>query len=168
MDNSINYNGDKKLIGKAQEFNEKINTTKERFFSALDDFNKYYVYFNKNPEVDEFQNYYANSRGQLQSISGNMFTITNDIDKQIEDLNAEMAEVSVKLENEKTLNTELTNKLQNLEKTQNGSEIMLDDSKTAYNIQYYKNWEMFIGVIGLTVLIIKIYKSPSAVITTNK
>ena len=97
-----------------------------------------------------------------------MFTITNDIDKQIEDLNAEMAEVSVKLENEKTLNTELTNKLQNLEKTQNGSEIMLDDSKTCYNIQYYKNWEMFIGVIGLTILIFKIYKSPSAVITTNK
>jgi len=165
----INNNRDEKFIGQAQQFDEKINTIKNQFFSALDDFKKYYVYFNKNPEVNEFQNYYASSKGQLQSMSKDLFLTTNDINKQIEDLNTEMVSVSVKLQVEKTLNQELTDRLQNLEKTQNGSEIMLDDSKSAYNIQYYKNWQMFIGVVGLTVLILKIYKTPSIpVITTNK
>ena len=158
-------NSNDKLIGEAQQFDEKINTIKEQFFSALDDFQKYYVYFNKNPEVNEFQNYYASSKGQLQHMSRDLFLTTNEIDKIIEELNKEMSEVSIKLGNAKTLNAELTGRLQNLEKTQNGSEIMLDDSKTAYNIQYYKNWQMFIGVIGITVLILKIYKTPSMPIT---
>jgi hypothetical protein len=49
---------DIELIGQAQQFDEKINSIKTQFFSALDDFKKYYVYYNKNPEVNEFQNYY--------------------------------------------------------------------------------------------------------------
>jgi len=160
-------NSNDKLIGEAREFDEKINTIKQQFFSVLDDFQKYYVYFNKNPEVNEFQNYYASSKGQLQHMSRDLFLTTNEIDKIIEELNKEMSEVSIKLGNAKTLNAELTGRLQNLEKTQNGSEIMLDDSKIAYNIQYYKNWEMFIGVIGVTVLILKIYKAPSMPITNK-
>ncbi len=46
------------LIKQAKHFNEQINNIKSQFFSALDDFKKYYVYYNKNPEVDEFQSYY--------------------------------------------------------------------------------------------------------------
>ena len=167
MDNNINNINNNSKLGEAQQFDEKITTIKQQFFSALDDFQKYYVYFNKNPEVNEFQNYYASSKGQLQNMSRDLFLTTNKIDKTIEELNKEMNEVSIKLENEKSLNAELREKLQNLEKTQNGSEIMLDDSKTVYNIQYYKNWEMFIGVIGLTVLILKIYKAPSMPITNK-
>ena len=41
------------LIGQASQFNEKINSIKSQFFSALDDYKKYYVYYNKNPEVNE-------------------------------------------------------------------------------------------------------------------
>ena len=161
MDNNINNINNNSKLGEAQQFDEKITTIKQQFFSALDDFQKYYVYFNKNPEVNEFQNYYASSKGQLQNMSRDIFLTTNKIDKIIEELIKEMKEVSIKLENEKTLNSKLTGRLQNLEKTQNGSEIMLDDSKTAYNIQYYKNWQMCIGIIGLTILILKMYKTPS-------
>ena len=69
---------DNNLIGQANQFNEKINTTKRQFFSALDDFKKYYVYYNKNPEVDEFQNYYINSKSQLQTMSRDLFLTTNN------------------------------------------------------------------------------------------
>ena len=158
MDNNIN--NDSKLIDQAKQFDEKINTIKRQFFSALDDFKKYYVYFNKNPEVDEFQNYYANSKGQLQTMSKDLFMTTNNIDKNIEILNNEMSAILPKLKKEKLLNAKLLKQLQNLENTQNGSEILVDDSKTAYNIQYYKNWEMFIGILIVTGLIIKIYKAP--------
>lgn len=158
MDNNIN--SDTEFVGEAKQFDEKINTIQKQFFSVLGDFRKYYVFYNKNPEVSEFENYYASSKGQLQTISSNLFSTTNNIDKIIEQLNKEMSIVSIKLEKAKKINTELTKKLHNLENTQNGSEIMLDDSKDAYNIQYYKNWQMFIGIIGVTVLILKIYKTP--------
>ena len=73
-----------KLMGQAKQFDEKINTIKTQFFSALDDFKKYYVYYNKNPEVNEFQNFYINSKTQLQSMSRDIFLTTNNIDKNIE------------------------------------------------------------------------------------
>ena len=166
MDNNININNDNKLIDQAKQFDEKINTIKSQFFSALDDFKKYYVYFNKNPEVNEFQNYYANSKGQLQTMSKDLFLTTNNIDKNIEILNDEMSNILPKLKKEKEINAVLLKQLQNLQNTQNGSEILVEDSKSAYNIQYYKNWEMFIGVIIVSGVILKMYKSPS--ITPNK
>jgi hypothetical protein len=149
------------LIGQAKQFDEKINTIKTQFFSALDDFKKYYVYYNKNPEVNEFQNYYVNSKGQLQTMSRDLFLITNNIDKNIEILDKEMAIVSVKLEDEKKLNGELMKLLNSLENTQNGSEILIDDSKDTYNAQYYHNWEIFIGILIVCGLFTKLFKSSS-------
>ena len=147
------------LIGQAKQFDEKINNTKTQFFSVLDDFKKYYVYYNKNPEVSEFQNFYINSKSQLQTMSKDMFLITNDIDKNIESLDKGMASIAVKLETEKQLNAKLMKLLSNLENTQNGSEILIDDSKDSYNIQYYYNWEMFIGIVILSSMLAKIFKS---------
>ena len=57
------------LIGPAKVFDEKITVIQGQFFSALDDFKKYYVYFNKNPEVDEYQNYYENSINLLNILN---------------------------------------------------------------------------------------------------
>ena len=112
---------DNNLIGQANQFNEKINTTKTQFFSALDDFKKYYVYYNKNPEVDEFQNYYINSKSQLQTMSRDLFLTTNNINKNIEILDSEMSSIGVKLENEKKLNGELMKVLSSLENTDTSS-----------------------------------------------
>ena len=130
----------------ANKFNEKITTIKDSFFSALDDFKKYYVYYHKNPEVTEFQNYYANSKGQLQTMSKDLFLTTNNIDRHIEILDEEMKDVAVKLEEEKKLNDEMTRIFTNLQNTKNGSDILIDDSKEEYNKQYYANWEMIIGI----------------------
>ena len=91
------------LIGQSNQFNEKINTIKSQFFSALDDFKKYYVYYNKNPEVNEFQNYYVNSKSQLQSMSRDLFLTTNNIDKNIENLDNKMVSISEQLDDEKKL-----------------------------------------------------------------
>ena len=147
------------LIGQSNQFNEKINTIKSQFFSALDDFKKYYVYYNKNPEVNEFQNYYVNSKSQLQSMSRDLFLTTNNIDKNIENLDNKMVSISEQLDDEKKLNKEMMKLIANLENTQNGSEILIDDSKTKYNEQYLKNWEIFIGIILVSALIGKLFKN---------
>ena len=146
------------LIGKAEQFNEKINTIKKQFFSALDDYTKYYVYYNKNPEVNEFQNYYANSKSQLQNMSRELFLITNNIDKTIEMLDTQMSSASLKLTDEKNLNKELNTLTSNLQNTQDGSVILIEDSKTNYNIQYYKNLEIFVGILIIGCLLASLFK----------
>jgi hypothetical protein len=149
------------LIGQAKQFDEKINGIKTQFFSALDDFKKYYVYYNKNPEVNEFQNYYVNSKTQLQTMSKDLFLTTNNIDKNIEILDKKMSAISLKMEDEKQLNDKLMLLLKNLQNTKDGSSILIDDSKEAYNIQYYYNVEIIIGILIVGVILAKLFRPAS-------
>jgi hypothetical protein len=146
------------LIKQSQIFDEKIKSINSQFVNALDDFKKYYVYYNKNPEVNEFQNYYTNSKGQLQTMSKNLFLTSEHINKSIDDLDNEMSSASVELENEKKLNKELSDILTSLQNTQNGSKILIDDSKTEYNIQYYKNVEILCGIFIVGGLLSVLFK----------
>jgi hypothetical protein len=155
------------LVGQSKQFNEKINTIKYQFFSALDDFKKYYVFFNKNPEVNEFQNYYANSIGQLQTISRELFLTTNSIDQNIEELDKKVSSISIKLQEEEELYKNLMELLENLDNTHNGSEILINDSKKNYNMQYYKNVELLIGIIIVIGLLSTIFKKNIPIIPTK-
>jgi hypothetical protein len=145
----------------ANKFNEKITTIKDSFFSALDDFKKYYVFYHKNPEVDELQNFFVNSKGQLQKLNSDIFLVTNTIQKKIKDLDTEMQTVTYKLNDEKELNGELLKLINRVQTTQDGSAIMIDDAKDEYNMQYYANWELFIGIIVVMGISVKLLNKPS-------
>jgi len=140
-------------INQSNQYEEKINNIKTQFFSALDEFKKYYVFYNKNPEVNEYQNFYVNSKGQLQNMSKELFLTTNNIDKSIEELDNKMKSISLKLDSEKNLQAELLKIYKDLKYTKNGSEILIDDSKGEYNNQYYYNWELIMGIILSGILI---------------
>jgi len=140
---------------KSNVFSEKIDTIQTTFLSALDDFQKYYVFYNTHPEVDEYQNYYVNSKSQLQSLNKDILSTTNNIDEQINVLANTISNLHLKLKDEKDLYEQLTNRHAKLKNTQAGAEILIDDSKTQYNIQYYYNWEIFIGVIMLCIMLSK-------------
>jgi hypothetical protein len=146
------------IPNKSQQFEEKINNIEKQFFSALDDFKKYYVFYNKNPEVNEYQNYYVNSKSQLQSMSKDLFLITNDISKNIEILNDGMKGVSIKLEKEKKIYDESYGLLGSVENTKNGTEILISDSKEEYNKQYYYNYELIGGILIIGLLLTSMFK----------
>lgn len=142
---------------KAEAINENINNTTNTFYSALDDFRKYYVYYHKNPEVDEFQNYYSNSTGQLQNANKDLLLIINDIQNYIKLLKDNVVIMDSKLDDEKKLNNELSNVYKNLKNTDNGSSILINDSKKAYNTQYLKNIEMLVGILIMIGTMYKIF-----------
>ena len=150
----------KQFIGKSEQFDEQINNIKTQFFSALDDFTKYYVYFNKNPEVNEFQNFYSNSKSQLQMMSRQLFLTTNNIDKIIEEIDKQVSSISKKLKGEEELYKKLIELAENIDNTQDGSQILIDDSKKKYNDQYYKNIQIFMGIIIGIILLVKLFKKP--------
>ena len=146
------------IPNKSQQYEEKINNIEKQFFSALDDFKKYYVFYNKNPEVNEYQNYYVNSKSQLQSMSKDLFLTTNDISKNIELLNDDMKQVSIKLQKEKKINDEMAGLLGNLQNTKNGTVILISDSKEEYNKQYYYNYQLIGGILIIGLLLSTIFK----------
>ena len=142
------------------KFDEKIKSLRKGFFSALDDFKKYYVFYNKNPEVDEYQNFFANSKGQLQSYNSDIFLLTNQIKLKIKNLNDEMRVVGKKLKSEKEVNTELLKLINKIQATQDGSATMIDDAKDEYNIQYYKNWELIFLAFVFFSISMKLFTQP--------
>jgi len=137
------------IVKSSVQFNEKIEGIESKFFSALDDFKKYYVYYNKNPEVSEFQNFYENSKSQIRSISRDLVNVTKEINDEIDYLDEYMSKVNVSILKEREKNMKIQRSLANIKNTENGSEILIDDSKKEYNTQYYINVELVIGIFIL-------------------
>ena len=150
----------KYLEPEAKQYLAKLVVMKERFISILDDFKKYYVFSAKNPEVDEYQQHYLNSKSHLQTINKEVFTTTNDIEHNITKLNKIVMRLNAKLGSEKELDGELVTLINKLRNTQNGSETMLDDSVEIYNKQYYYNLELFIGILLLIAMLSKLTLPP--------
>lgn len=140
-------NSENKLQPEAKQYSDKIQNLSQQFFSVLDDFKKYYVFYNKNPEVSEYQQIYLNNKSQLQKLNKDVFVLTNDIEKDIERLNSVVTRINLKLGAEKELNGELFSMISNLQNNKNGSAVMLDDTTTIYNKQYYLNIEIFVGIL---------------------
>ena len=53
----------------SKNFLSQINTLKEKLPSILDDFKKYYVFYNKNPEYNEYQQMFENIKSNLQNMN---------------------------------------------------------------------------------------------------
>ena len=140
----------------SQVFETKIDDIKNQFMSVLDDFKKYYIYYNKNPESNEFQNYYANSKSNLQTLNQNIFSLTNSIQKNIIDLDKENTYMNKQIVILKKKFEKMVKLQHNLEMTEDGSEQLINDSKELYNEQYHKNVILF---LALLLLISLSYKS---------
>ena len=151
-------NTNSSLSPPSQRYSEKITATSQQFFAVLDDFKKYYVFYNKNPEVNEYQQFYLNNKTQLQNLNRDIFATTNHIEKDIEQLSQLMSQMNAKLESEKDLDGELGKLMSNLGNTTNGASIMLDDTTQIYAKQYYRNVEIFAGILGITFLLVRLFK----------
>jgi hypothetical protein len=141
-------------INQSKYFEEKIDSINSSFLSALDNFNTYYVSYHKNPEVDSYSDNLLNNKTQLQGLSGNMFTTTNNIEKSIKQLDIYMSKILVKLTKEKEKNKKLEKMLNSLKGTEKGSDLLISDSKIEYNLVYFKNIELIIGILIILALLV--------------
>ena len=72
----------------ASQFTDKINSLKQQLPAVLDDFEKYYVFYNMNPSNNEYKKLFENIKSNLDSINSQIFVISNDVDKAINDVNS--------------------------------------------------------------------------------
>jgi Rad3-related DNA helicase len=133
-----------------------INNIKDTFFSILDDYKKYYIFTNKNPEVDEYQNYYLDAKNQLLDLSNKLLNMSKNIENNILELNKKNKLLIKKLNEEKEENEELNELLRSLKSTENGSKELINNTKELYNNQYYQNIELFFGILIVSSFLIKL------------
>ena len=140
-------------LTKPQVFLSKINILKEKLPSILDDFKKYYVFYNKNPEYDEYQQMFENIKGNLQKINSELFMTSNNIDKDTENINYRLQKINALIEKEKIKNRQLKRSLGIIEKKYNGSDELISDYKEIYNLDYLTNFALFYGIILLGIIL---------------
>lgn len=140
-------------LTKPQVFLSKINTLKEKLPSILDDFKKYYVFYNKNPEYDEYQQMFENIKSNLQNLNSELFMTSNNIEKDTENINDRLQKLNALIAKEKIKNRQLKRKLGIIEKEYNGSDELISDYKEIYNLGYLTNFALFYGVVLLGVVI---------------
>jgi hypothetical protein len=150
-------------LTKPQVFLSQINTLKEKLPSILDDFIKYYIFYNKNPEYNEYQQMFENIKGNLQNINSELFMTSNNIDKNTENINDRLQKINRLIAKEKIKNQQLKRKLGIVEKKYNGSDELISDYKEIYNLDYLNNFALFYGVIFLGVIMATKFQSGAPV-----
>lgn len=141
------------------QLREKINTYSQQFHSVLDDFVKSYVNNKLYTDSSEYQQIYSNNMGIIQTLQANIFTLTNDVQKNIDTLNTSITGLDAKLVNVKKINIKLKKQSTNSESEGNGTDIMVSDSKLIYNNQYLTNISRGIGILIIFYLLFKIFST---------
>ena len=146
-------------------FLSQLDTVQSQLGPILDDFNKYFVFYNMNPQISENQQMYDKIKNNIQDLYTSLLTISTDVDKNVNQINNDYQELNKLIEILKNRNEVLKKKLGIVEDTYDGSDTMISNYKDMYNLQYLKNFSLGLGLVVSLVLITKIFKgqNPSQV-----
>jgi galactitol-specific phosphotransferase system IIB component len=141
-------------------FKEKLQTLNKQLPAILDDFKKYYVFFNKNPEYPEYQTSFENIKGNMTKLSSDLFVLSNDVQSSTDELNKKLFALNILIQEEKERNRELKLKLGIVEHKNNAATELISDYKNIYSEEYLRNWGLFLSILIIGTSISKISKNP--------
>jgi hypothetical protein len=98
------------------------------------------------------------AKADFMQLITNLSSIVNNLKNDIATLNNNIDAKLAQIDSEKELKGVNSGIFSNINTSNSGAKIMIDDYKTAYNTQYYKNVELFIGVILLLGISAKIFR----------
>jgi hypothetical protein len=148
-------------LPKTTFFSSKVQTLKDKIQPILDDFQKYFVFNKLNPEYTEYQQIFANIKSNISSISSELFMLINGIESKTDEINNKLLLIDIAIKKEKDKNRQLKKQLGIVINENNGADEMIYDFKEIYNVNYLKNWALFIGIIITIILLITLFRSKS-------
>jgi len=131
-------------------YTDKLNTYKTQFDSIIDDYKKYYILTNKNPEYQEYSKFFSMINNNLTTINKDLFIISNDIQRNTDILNNQINILDEKMISEKDIYKKLSFALKQKNGRNNSSFVMIDESIDLYKRQYISNWNIIIGILLLS------------------
>jgi len=136
-----------KQLQKPDEFQQKLQTLKEKAPYVLAEFKTAYVLYNKNPEYPDYQQIFASTQSNVDNISSQMFTLLNDVQYNVNNLNKKMLCLNAKIEEEKNKNKILKKNNGLVDEQNNAASELIYDYKNIYEEGYLRNWGLIISII---------------------
>jgi len=156
----MEYTNEKQFMAqftKPEVFTERVQTMQQQLPSILDDFNKYFVLYNKTPNYPEYENMFNNIKRNLNNLGASLFIVSNNVDADIDNINKTFKELDVLIVKERRKNRELKRKLGIIESEVISSKEMIDDYNEMYNDDYLRNWSLFLSTVVVGVSISKLF-----------
>jgi len=138
-------------------YNEQLATLNSQFNSVLDDYKKYYIFSNKDPEYQDYVNAFSSAEATIQSINSQVFKIASDAESKLSELLTNANRINSEIEDEKKTNAKLKERLNLIKTNANGASTMISNYKELYKEQYMSNFAFFFGSILTSYIIFKVY-----------
>jgi hypothetical protein len=131
----------------------KLKIIIEKLPGLLEEYKKYFIFFHKNPEVAEYQQIYVQYKSQLQTTNKELTDLGENVEQTILQTNKNISGESSTLTDKKQHFKQLILGFEHYQGSLSGADQMIEDFKTLYNIQYYKNVQIIygIGIIGFII-----------------
>jgi hypothetical protein len=153
--NNININQEN-----SNQYLEKIKISKEELHLILHEFKKIFVLSKMYPENEEYQQQFSNVSNSLKQILSNFFTLSNDVQINIDSISKKMIELDILIHKEREKNRELKRKLGIIEHENNASTEMISNYKEIYDMRYLRNWAIGLSTLACISAIGIVYKKP--------
>lgn len=111
-----------------------------------------------NPTNEEYQTQFQNIVNNLSSVLSKLFSISNDVQVNIDKINKKLFELDIFIRREREKNRELKKKLGIVENKSNAASEMINDYKDIYDKGYLRNWSLILSSLICILAIGNIYK----------
>ena len=126
----------------------------------LDDFKKAYLFYNKNPQNNEYQQTLQTAKSHLNKVNSKLFILGNEVETSTEAINKKLIALDILIKNAKEKNKDLKRKLFVVDHKYNVSDEMISDYKLTYNTDYLRNWGLLLSIIVVGFTITKVFHKP--------
>ncbi len=138
-------------------FDEQIKTQIDSFNDNFNQFTKLYTLYNKKPSSHKAS--FETLSESLKTNSDNFYKIITNIQTNINQLEPDITALASDIDYISSYNDDISDWIDDLENERKSSKIMINDIKSLYNNQYYKNVQLFVGIIAMITISVKIFRS---------
>jgi hypothetical protein len=150
-----------------KKIEEELDKYQSQLPAILEDFKKYYVLYNKDPQDATYQQMFQNIKSNLNTLNTNLFKLSTAVETCINNTNISYTEIDDLIQSEKEKNRDIKLELGILEQNNNASTELISDYKNIYEYEYLRNWSMVFSILIVGFTISKIFKSPTPNVNTR-
>lgn len=139
----------------SSQYENQLNNANSTLQTILNnDFFRLYVLSNNNPSNTEYRQQLSNIQSNINDQLRNMFTISNNIDRDIRELNRQISEMNQNINNERQKNVGLKNDLGITDEENITAKELIKDYKDIYDQRYLRNWGILLSILACTTAVI--------------
>lgn len=149
-----NFNN-KNIVNKIYE---KIDSTNKKFFSSLKEYIDSYVNYLLNPSSNIYWNTYQTHDSIVKNNKNDLTQLSYSIQSEISNMSLKTNEKKNIINKEKMYNNRLVGEINNIDKSDNSSSQLIEESVEMYKSQYIDNCILIFGIIVIIIMTYKLYK----------